>query len=452
MPKLQDLVVDLIKDLTAIQNSSTPWRVNDDDTPLPRMIPAGDGGGIIISKKIDGIIATVARRLKENELILRTTHTDAEWITTVRNAFGPALLQIDLADDSSSNAVKALASVKAMLKAQVPAGPREYAFGCTLFSNKDVAAFYIGPVRFQTRGEWLARKESEGAVSKVARRRVERAWQGQRLPKRKPSYDSIRESDILDAIGSCPYVCSVSTDGLAPEAGKEKALTAARLALAAVALLWDTPSRALEGFNLLYDRSVRRQKALSFAPGKITLAGSQLAHMPHGPYLNPGEWPKMFAKRKAFFQVVGEILEYWLSPTGKVARPAMMNRLAQALLWFHEACRETVTLMTIVKFTACMDGLSGAKEEKGILQLLDARLGIKAGATIRADGPTVKQVIGTIYGEGRSRTVHGTNDKLGYDWSVTAGHAQQFARLCMMSCIDWAAKNPSSNDPNQLMK
>ena len=416
------------------------------------MIPAGNGGGIIISKKIDGIITTVARRIKENDPALRTTHTDAEWITAVRNAFGPALLPIDLADDPGSNAAKVLASVKAAVNARVPGGPMEYAFGCTLFSNADVATFEIGPVRFEARPEWLARKTLEGAVSKVTRRRVERAWQGQKLTKRKSSYDSIRESDILDAIGSCPYVCSVSTAGLAPQAGKEKALTAARLALTAVALLWETPSRALEGFNLLYDRNVRRQKALSFAPGKITLAGSRLSHMPHGPYLKPGEWPKMLAKQQAHFKVVGEVLEYWLSPTGKVARPVLMNRLAQALLWFHEACRETVTLMAIVKFTACMDGLSGAKEEKGILQLLDARLGIKAGATIRADGPTVQQVIGRIYGEGRSRTVHGTNDNFGFDWSVTAGHAQQFARLCLLSCVDWAATNPGVDDPKQLLK
>ena len=184
----------------------------------------------------------------------------------------------------------------------------EYAFGCTLFSNTDVAAFEIGPARLETRPVWLARKASEGAVSRVTRRRVERAWQGQRLPKRKLSYDRIRETDILDAIGTCPYVCSVSTVGLAPEAGKEKALMAARLALTGVALLWETPSKALEGFNLLYDRNVRRQKVLSFAPGKVILAGSQLSHRPNGPHLKPVEWKNMFIASRARFAVIGEVL------------------------------------------------------------------------------------------------------------------------------------------------
>ena len=452
MATLQESVADLIDELAALQNFAAPHRAKDDDFPLPRMIPTGDGRSIVVSKKIDQLIAGVARRMKENDPALSISHTDAEWITAVRNAFGAALLPIDLVNDASANASAVLTEVKAILRARVPIGPMEYAFGCTLFSNTDVGAFEIGPVLFETRPEWLARKALEGAVSMVTRRRVERAWQGQRLSKRKSSHDSIRESDILDAIRTCPDVCSVSTAGLAPEAGKEKALTVARLALTAIALLWETPSKALEGFNLLYDRDVRRQKALSFAPGRVILAGSQLSHMPHGPHLRSREWERMFAAWSGHFTVTGEVLEYMLSPAGKVRRPAMMNTLAQALLWFHEACREGVTLMAIVNFAASMDALAHGEQESGIFRVLHARLGINKTATIYLDGPTVKSVIEQIYRSGRSRTIHGTNDKLGYDWSVTASHAQQFARLCLVSCIDWATTNPGSDDPLQLAK
>ena len=47
----------------------------------------------------------------------------------------------------------------------------------------------------------------------------------------------MRERDIVAVIGSCGSVCSVTAKGLGEEAGQEKALTAARLALTAVALL-----------------------------------------------------------------------------------------------------------------------------------------------------------------------------------------------------------------------
>ena len=91
--------------------------------------------------------------------------------------------------------------------------------------------------------------------------------------------ESLQEDDILGAIGS---LCSVATTGFGDEAAKEKALTAARLALATIALLWQTPSKALSGFNLLFDRSVRRLKTLTFVPKNHVLSGSSLSHMPNG--------------------------------------------------------------------------------------------------------------------------------------------------------------------------
>ena len=453
MPTKQDLVADIVKELTKIQGSTTPLVDKDDIFPIPRMIATGDGRSIIVSKKIDQLITAIARRMKDDDLSLATTFTDADLNTSVRNAFGAALVQIDLEDEVNKNAKTVLTNVEVVLRRKVSSlGPCEYAFGCTLFSNDDVARFEIGPVCFETRVKWLDRKASSGAISKITQRRVKRAWHGQKPTKRKTSYDRIREQDILDTVGACPYVCSISTIGFAAEAGKEKALTAARLALAAIALRWETPSKALDGFNLSFDRNVRLQKLLTFVPNKIILAGSKLPHMPHGPYLKPGEWEKEFAANRNYFAVVGETLEYLLNSTSKAGRQKLSNTLAQSLLWFHEGCRETVTLMAIVKFSASMDALANGRKASGIRRVINARLGIKDEATIRPGGPRMKEVINHIYSEGRSRTIHGTNDKLGYDWTITRGLAEQFARLCLLSCIDWVGKNPSSDDPGLLAK
>jgi hypothetical protein len=64
----------------------------------------------------------------------------------------------------------------------------------------------------------------------------------------------------------------------------------------------------------------------------------------------------------------------------------------------------------------------------------------------------MKRVIDQIYSDGRSRTIHGTNEKLGHDWSVTRALAEYFARYCVVSCMDSAGKNASANDPLLLMK
>lgn len=453
MPTLQKMVQNMIKELTKLQKMPMPYTDKDDDFPLPRMIATGSGGSIIISRKIDQTIMAVADHLMDDDPTLGPKFSRAEWRASVRRAFGPALAPIDLDHDPAKNADTVLAEVKTSLNKQVSAhGVQEFAFGCTLFRNAAVKPFAFGPVRFEARLDWLARKHQEGAVSTVTRCRVERAWSGKALRKRKPSYDSIGETDILDVIGGCSFACSIETDGLAAEAGRERALTAARLATAAIALLWQTPSKALEGINLQFDRSPHRRKALTFIPGKIVLAGSSWSHMPHGPWLKAGEWEDFLKEDTDYFAVVGEILDYVVNPTGSVARPRLMNTLAQALLWFHEGCREPVTLMAIVKFSASLDALACGRKSSGIRRLINARLGIQDNMTIRPDGPTLKQAIDEIYSDGRSRTVHGTNMKLGYDWMTTRSLAEQFGQLCLRASIDWAAKNPTSDDPLKLSR
>lgn len=451
MATLLEQIEGIIEELKILQTNPASYRDQNDDFPLPRMIDAGNGGSIIVSREIDNAIAAVSDQLMSADPTLAPKFTLVEWKALVRRAFGPALAMIDLDVDPAKNAETVLAEIRMVLGKQVSGqGVREFAFGCTLFGNTAVQPFVIGPVRFESRLDWLARKRHDGAVSAVTSRRVEQAWSGKHLRKRKLSLDSISETDILDAVCSCAFVCSVATSGLAAEAGREKALTAARLATAAIALLWKTPAQALEGMNLIFDRRLHSQKALTYIPGKVVLAGARLSHMPHGPWMKDGQWESEFSKYSDHFGVAGKLLEYVVDPTGNVPRPKMMNTLTQALLWFHEGCRETVTLMAIVKYSAALDALARGGKSRGIRRLINARLDIQDNTPIRPNGPNLKQVVEKIYSEGRSRTIHGTHSKLGQDWTRTRGLAEQFARLCLISCIEWAAKNPSSDYPSQL--
>ena len=454
MVTLDSIVISILAELKNTQNATIARIGKDDPFPLPRMIGVGNGVGIIVSRKIDELIALASHQLKSNDPSLARRVTDEEWNSTVRAAFGPPLAKIDLAESFQSNAKTVLNEVKTAIAQKASQyGRREFALGCTLFSNNTkVSPFAIGSVRFESRFDWLKRKHAEGEVSLISRRRIEGTWKDKKLAKRRASRDSMHEKSILDAIGGAPYICSVSTSGFAKEAGLGKALTAARLALSSISLLWQTPSKVLDGFNLAYDRALVLQRALSFVPGTITLSGSKLSHLPHGPYLRPGEWEKEFISSSDHFKVAGEILSYFVSPLESASRPKLMSALGQALLWFHEGCREPVTLMAIVKFSASMDALGGGKRSGGIRRILNARLGIKDTDPIRSGGPTMKETIDRIYSEGRSRTIHGTNDKLGHDWSTVRALAEQFARLCLVACFDWAAKNPRSDDPSLLKK
>jgi len=248
------------------------------------------------------------------------------------------------------------------------------------------------------------------------------------------------------------YVCSVDTAGLAAESGREKALTAARLAMAAIALLWRSPSSALQDMNLIYDRRLHSQKVLTFVPGRRVLAGFKLSHRPCGPWIKDGDWEKMFAEVGDRFAVVGQVLSYIIHPAHQVSTPSMTSTLEQALLWFHEACREQVPLFAVVKYAASLDALACGKKERGITQLINVRLGITNTASIQISGLTLQQAIKDIYADGRSRTMHGSNARLGHDWTGTRNIAEQLARLSLNACFDWVAKNPTCNEPLRLPK
>lgn len=97
--------------------------------------------------------------------------------------------------------------------------------------------------------------------------------------------------------------------------------------------------------------------------------------------------------------MVGQAITYYLSPDGKVARPALMNTFAQAL-WFHEGSRDEVDLMAVVKFSACLDALASGGKSNRIRSLVRARLGMQDDKSIRKDGPTMHEAVEEVYNSG----------------------------------------------------
>lgn len=452
MALLDTLGQKLITELKRIQAPDALPEKDPGGFVVPGWIATGDGRSIVLSSEMERLIRAIADELRKTSPSLAQSHTVKEWNWLIRGMFGPALVTIDLDDDCAKNSATVIASVQTQLATTPATSDCEHAFGCTLFGNADVAAFEIGPVLFEPRETWLGRKEAAGDVSATTARRLRKWWTGKKLAKRKQGVEATRERDLQDAIADCPYVCSVSTIGLAEEAGRIKAQIAAHMAMAAISLRWEIPSRALSGFRLLVDPPVRRQRSLVFIPGVKTLAGGHMVGMPHGPTISAQEWLSQLTTHKDDFAVMGEAITYYLSATGSSSRPKMMSVLAQAMLWFHEACREEIDLMAVVKFTATLDALAGGGKSGGIKRVVNARLGIKDGSTIRKDGPTLKAAVEEIYSDGRSRTMHGTNDKLGHDWSSTRRLAEAFARLCLITCAAWMAQNPSGDDPAALQK
>jgi hypothetical protein len=448
MAKLLDLIKSLITELI---NSQLPGAFLEDGVPIfSGFVSAGNGRWLSLSRSMEELIIEISRVLKQNHQTARQAYTDDEWRSLVRTSLGPVLASIVLDEDIDENAQSVLTDLKEVLKKAVVPGPREYSFGCTMFGN-DLPPFTIGPVRIETRLDWLTRKECDGGVPKTSARRIRRIWAGERLKKRKKPLEEMIERSFLDGIGKCNYVCSVTLSGFGQAAGTLRAQTAARLAITSVALAWELPSSALDGFNLLIDGSPRRQRQLLFVPGQRILAGHSLKGLPHGPTIPLNEWNSTLKTYENILTTAGEVINFYLDPTGAVARPKLMNSFLHALFWFHEACREEVDLAAIVNFAATLDALANGKESAGIMQLIKARLGPDKYQAIRPNGQTTKQAVEEIYSQGRSRTIHGTNEIFGHDWSSTRRFGEAIARLCLVSCFDFAGTG-INDDPELLRK
>ncbi|MBT9287819.1 hypothetical protein KL771_00010 [Hyphomicrobiaceae bacterium 22] len=448
MAGLKDIIGSILAELKAIQAAQDFPGPNHG---FPGLIDAGEHGSLLVNENIERSITELSTLLLENDTAATRQFSNAEWRALVRKSLGPPLASIDLDDPLAVDIVRKELR-RALDQARSKNGNQEYAVGCTLFESKDdIDPIRVGPVVIEARHQWLDRMVAEQKIGKVMAKRIRRKWAGGKLAKRKNAVDQIREKDVLAIVGACPFVCSVKTRGLPPESGKHKAIIAARMALAVVALAWDKPSSALDGFRLLIDRNLRQLRILTFEPGKITLAGSKLSHLPSGYTFKPGEWQVQAKRLAPLFAAAGEVLDFVTHATGQVSRPALNNVLMQALLWFHEACREAVDAMAVVKFVAVLDGLACGNGESEIRALLTARVGWSENDSIYKNGGlTMKQAVARLYGEGRSRTVHGTSERLSQDWSEMRGLAEALSRLALLGCLNWFEKNASGDDPAQL--
>ena len=233
-------------------------------------------------------------------------------------------------------------------------------------------------------------------------------------------------------------------------------MISARLALAAVSLLWETPSTAVDGFNLRAGRELRDHEVLSFTADGLVLGGGGGSKRPHAPWVRRDELEEILKRYAESFAVAGEAISSFLDPTGGSARPKLMNAVAHALLWFSEGCRETVAQIALVKFSAAMEVLTGKLSRKGsqeaIRKLIKASLGVDDDKVITRDGMTMKELIEWIYSKGRSRMIHGENEALGHDWSTWRSAAEKLARDCIVLYMIRVAENPAIDDPKQLLQ
>ena len=418
---------------------------------LPQWISAGEDASLIINHKISNLIGDLASTLYDAQPAMAKAISRKDWAGLVQRVIGPLLGNTDLDAPLETSAKSILTNLQHELAtSEWNYNKHTFLFGCSFIEHLDIPPFTIGPVTVWKRDKWLDQALENGRVTKISHQRLLARWTGKPVKKRKSSRDSANENAVADAVGVALYVCTVETNGIYGEVAKEKAVMAARFALLGVALTWDNSTKAMAGLNLVFDGLPYRQTYAFLQERPEILSGSKWVHLLNGLSLCGDLWESKIQWRADWWETLAEAIAFWLSPDGKVLRPKLMNQFVQALIWFHEACREPIPMIATTKFMAALDALACGGKGRGIKSLITSRFGVPENAPIRAGGPNFSKVIDELYSQGRSRLIHGSSDRIGHDWHDQRGLAESLARITLILCLHWAADHPNSDDPKMM--
>lgn len=321
------------------------------------------------------------------------------------------------------------------------AAPRTLHFGCWLVRDQPLH-FDLGAIRFLPRDHWLDDLERSGRIDAVIARRVRRAWSGSPPRKRPLNNSEIRERAILDTIGACPDVCTVTIENMAAAVGEEKALLSARLGLTVISLLWRRPSAAMEGFGLLIDGGGSRGWFMGIRPNKDLVSSYGRATRIPGTTWTTDKLEESWRDIDWFRLPAGKALSAFASGHLPHRRDAIDRAIFLAFWWMHEALEAKTALMATAKFGAVLDTLAGGRgKDHHIANMLSQRLGISKEGPVTQSGRTLKKIVAEVYGRARSTTLHGLNDQFGSDWTDIRDLAEKLARDALVATLGWAHDN-----------
>jgi len=310
--------------------------------------------------------------------------------------------------------------------------PEHFYFPARVFDQPEVQTFAIGPVTFYRRVEWLDTVETlAGApcswkaevldrwTNRQSRLRhilnslgewftgkILKHWPGSSLAHKLLRLRTHRSyvDEILKAVGACEWVMAVAVEGRERSRSSECAFVAGLVALGSLGLpMCASAARNLRGPGhergpqLQHDLHQRAGQPLSFY---LSLDLPRLG----GP---PGAQAGLLSNMTTLRDAVGRALTAFVNVADTGNAPLLFRRWVEAMYWFWQARREQNEFIALVKLGIALDVLAKGGKAKGILALTRAILGNSDNDVIASDSRTLKEVVETLYNDGRSNIAHG---------------------------------------------
>ena len=443
MTDIKKIIQCIIREIEDVNKPPYLEKFNDAPNKIPGLILTGEGRSLFVNRTIETNITKVADWYSNQRPELKEKCTTKEWRVAIRAIVGRSYTKFSPNDSLEQRG----RHFKQLIENEI----NEYysrhniyflSFGCSLFRNPLDSEFTIGPVTFFPVQIWLNKALNDQLIKNTEHQRLTAVAFGENPDSANESLEEYTEQSIYDMLNGSQLVCTVKTEGLAPELARERSLVAARLAQTSIALHWLQPSEVLEGMRLTGDRGTQRIVTITSNLEAGLGWHSEIVGLN---LVECNNIASFVGDRRSFYDLAGRMIECWTSSTEYSRASDMLRGLSQALYFFWGGCKDDDKLMSIVKFTASLEALAKRPKFSGVMELLKARFNMSEDYLITPD-KTLKEMVDLIYNRARSRTLHGTNAKILHDWSFVKSNAEIITRHCIVSSMYFLMENPDARE------
>lgn len=397
---------------------------------FPSSISVGQDGSVFITYEGYSALKRLGRTWHANDLARSKllSRAAAEELTVY--AFGDLLGSPPKLPDDANAKPELLKCMDRRLQARTRR--EHFYFPARVFDQPEVQTFNIGPVTFYRRLDWLDEVERVAGSPCCWKNEVLERWTRQpcwwkrtfsalidwfvrEIVRARPSSwlahkllgrraNRIFVDDLVKAVGACEWIIAVTVDGRERSRSSECATIAALVALDSLGLSMPLrTARNLRGPG--HERGTQLQHDLHQIGGQ-ELGFSISLDLPRlgGP---PGSQAGFMSNSTTLRDAVGHALAAFVTVGNVGNSPMLMQRWVEAMYWFGQARRETNEFIVLVKLGIALDVLAKGGRAGGILALTRAVFDKADNDVIASDNRTLKQVVETLYNDGRSKIAHG---------------------------------------------
>jgi hypothetical protein len=434
--KLKDSLKELVDELDRIHSMDFNWSK---ELGMPDFVTASNGFQRHFTTRARELLRSTVNILHSNrsnnsikieiegyEKIVRQVIADMH----ADNEF------INFYDDENKTAIK---KIKTETESRIESGADVYThyFPAWTAGMERQSPFYIGPVSFISRNDWIDLVDfpEQGKKRYLNNPEANYKWRDILKDALEKPHDRTPipglAATVYSAVEKCPSLIKVTISGYEKDFSRKLARIVCKTALDSMSLC--IGSKALFHQQVLQEERLLPVGTFSIVETDEFLWLPEQSMSDRIPSLSGDMIDKAISDIRSVIPAIAFILEGIVAPD-KHRFPKLSNRWATALDWFGEGCRESSDSIAVAKMGTSLDVLSAGGKYAGIATMVSNLLDIEGDReVIGGENPlTLNKVIKEIYDDGRSKILHGTYFNRLEAMKIERERAFFFARIALI--------------------